>query len=173
MLPGFCGALLDFSGRESYSALEGLHDSRQPDQCSTYWTREVIETHPLSFWVTIPLTFASEISCYNHILFLLSLDLFRLSLSLQLTIVRAIFNFCQEWKRGCEGQKYSVFNGLYCCLITGIPNVQLKIHFQEKKILYSFWSCCEFLHDLGLLYSACHSKDCKPISCVGKVTLEM
>lgn len=30
----------------------------------------------------------------------------------------ARFNFWQEWKWGCDGLKYSAFNGFYCCLTT-------------------------------------------------------
>ncbi len=43
------------------------------------------------------------------------------SFSIDFSQGSAMFNFWQEWKWGCEGLKYSAFNGLHCCLIT-IPN---------------------------------------------------
>ncbi len=43
------------------------------------------------------------------------------SFSIDFSQGSAMFHFWQGWKWGCEGLKYSAFNGLHYCLIT-IPN---------------------------------------------------
>ncbi len=76
--------------------------------------------------------------CWLAFLLLLSVKLL-----IDLCQGSSIFNFWWKWKRGCEGQMYSVFNGLFDCLTTfrlfSWWNVFLKKTQVDKNSTKQFW----------------------------------
>ncbi len=67
-------------------------------------------------------------------------DWFEHTCAVDLIQESAVFHSCWEWKRGCEGLKYSKFNGRECCLTTC----------QNKNFIKTM-AC-----DLGLCFHPCN-----------------
>lgn len=69
----------------------------------------------------------------NHFSFLISLLYNRKLPLIDLSQGSTIFNVWQEWKRGCDGQKYNVYKGLYCSLTTCQELSRQNIFTKTKK----------------------------------------